>query len=157
MTSIQINVTNEFPALQGNLIALQRRLNGDLTPLMEAIGTVLENNTRQRFADKQSPTGVTWASLAPKTVKHKTNKRVTKDGVTATGVLVESGDLFRSIISVASNGRLEVGTDREYGVFHQIGIVGENLPARPFLGIGDDDKNEINNVVNDYLRGLIHG
>lgn len=154
MTSIQINITNNFPQIAENLTSLQQQLNGDLTPLMQAIGVVLENNTRQRFANKKSPDGISWAELLPQTVQYKKNKRVSKKGVTAVGILVESGDLFRSITSQASNGRLEVGTDRQYGIFHQIGM--NNMPARPFIGIGDDDKDEVNNVINDYLRSLIN-
>lgn len=154
MASIQINATDEFPLLTERLTELQQALNGDLTPLMQAIGAVLENNTRQRFANKKSPDGTNWAELLPQTVQYKKNKRVSKKGVTAVGILVESGDLFRSIASQASNGRLEVGTDRQYGIFHQIGM--NNMPARPFIGVGDDDRDEVNNVINDYLRSLIN-
>lgn len=155
MASIQINPTDEFPILVERLTELQERLNGDLTPLMQAIGVVLENNTRQRFTDKQSPDGVSWQSLAPATVKRKKNKSVSKDGVTATGILVETGDLFKSITSLATHSKVEVGTDRHYGKYHQLGGVG--LPARPFLGIDDDDKDEVNNVINDYLVGVVNG
>lgn len=146
MTSIQINPTDEFPLLVERLTELQERLNGDLTPLMEAIGVVLENNTRQRFADKKSPDGVSWQSLAPATVKRKKN---------GTKILVESGDLFRSITNRATNGKVEVGVTKDYGIYHQIGIA-NRLDARPFIGISDDDKDEVNNVINDYLTGLVH-
>lgn len=52
MASIQINPTDEFPLLVERLTDLQERLNGDLTPLMQGIGKVLEDNTRQRIANK---------------------------------------------------------------------------------------------------------
>lgn len=154
MASIQINPTDEFPLLVERLTELQERLNGDLTPLMKGIGKVLEDNTRQRIANKKSPTGVTWQSLAPATVARKTNKRVSKNGVTAEGILVETGNLFDSILHVATHSKVEVGTNKHYGKYHQLGGVG--LPARPFLGIDDDDKDEVNNVINDYLTGLVH-
>lgn len=159
MTTLTIDATHEFPALQENLNTLKERLNGDLTPLMQAIGVVLEGSTRQRFADKKSPTGVTWASLAPATIKRKKNKSVSKDGVTVIGTLVERGDLFKSITSHANKDSVSVGTDRKYGIWHQIGIASEtkDMPARPFLGISGADKDEVYNIINDYLQGDIHG
>lgn len=159
MVALIINPTHEFPILQENLEVLYGRLDGDLTPLMRAIGVVLEGSTRQRFADKKSPDGISWANLMPETIARKKNKSVTKQGVTAVGTLVEHGDLFKSITSHANKDSVSVGTDRKYGIWHQIGIASEtkDMPARPFLGISGADKDEVYNIINDYLQGDIHG
>lgn len=154
MTQISIDASGEFPALTERLSALEQRLNGDLTPLMQAIGAVLENSTRERFADKKSPDGVSWANLMPNSAKHKTNKSHTKKGVTAkVGILVESGDLFKSITSHADKYETSVGTPESYGVHHQFGTT--HMPARPFLGISTDDRQTIQEMINDYLEEIL--
>lgn len=145
---MQIDVTHDIPALNEHLTALQQRLNGDLTPLMQAIGSVLEGSTRQRFVDKQSPNGVAWAVLMPSTVKAKNGR---------SNILVDSGDLIRSITFHASNDSVMIGTDRPYGKYHQTGTKKANgntkMVARPFLGLSEDDKSEIGDLINDFLAG----
>lgn len=153
MVALIINPTHEFPILQENLEVLYGRLDGDLTPLMRAIGVVLEGSTRQRFADKKSPDGISWANLMPETIARKKNKSVTKQGVTAVGTLVEHGDLFRSVTSHADKYSVSVGTNREYDIFHQLGT--QTMDERPFLGISDDDEDEIYHVINDYLGNAL--
>ncbi len=145
---MQINVTDQIPALNEHLTALQQRLNGDLTPLMQAIGSVLEGSTRQRFADKQSPNGVSWAVLMPSTVKAKNGR---------SNILVDSGDLLRSITFHASNDSVVIGTDRPYGKYHQTGTKkadgSTKMVARPWLGLSEQDQFDINDLIMDFLAG----
>lgn len=145
---MQINVTSQIPALNAHLSELQQRLNGDLTPLMWAIGSVLEGSTRQRFADKKSPNNVAWAILAPATIKRKINK-----SSNGQGILVESGDLMRSITFYASRDSVIVGTDRPYGKYHQTGT--KHMPMRPFLGLSAQDQADIGDLINDFLAGAL--
>ena len=145
---MQIDVTHDIPALNEHLATLQQRLNGNLTPLMQAIGSVLEGSTRQRFADKQSPNGVAWAVLMPSTVKAKNGR---------SNILVDSGDLIRSITFHASNDSVVVGTDRPYGKYHQTGTKKANgttkMVARPWLGLSQQDQFDINDLIVGYLAG----
>lgn len=145
---MQIDVTHDIPALNEHLATLQQRLNGNLTPLMQAIGSVLEGSTRQRFADKQSPNGVAWAVLMPSTVKAKNGR---------SNILVDSGDLIRSITFHASNDSVVIGTDRPYGKYHQTGTKKANgttkMVARPWLGLSQQDQFDINDLIVGYLAG----
>lgn len=141
---MQINVTSQIPALIEHASEIRQRLNGDLTPLMTAIGSVLEGSTRQRFADRESPNGVAWAVLMPATIDAKNGRG---------NILVDSGDLMRSITFHASSDSVIVGTDRPYGKYHQTGT--KNMPMRPFLGISEQDKAEIGDLINDFLAGQI--
>lgn len=145
---MQINVTDQIPALNEHLTALQQRLNGDLTPLMQAIGSLLEGSTRQRFADKVSPNGVAWAVLMPSTVKAKNGR---------SNILVDSGDLIRSITFHASNDSVVIGTDRPYGKYHQTGTKkadgSTKMVARPWLGLSQQDQFDINDLIMDFLAG----
>lgn len=145
---MQIDVTHDIPALNEHLATLQQRLNGNLTPLMQAIGSVLEGSTRQRFADKQSPNGVAWAVLMPSTVKAKNGR---------SNILVDSGDLIRSITFHATSDSVVVGTDRPYGKYHQTGTKkaddSTKMVARPWLGLSQQDQFDINDLIVGYLAG----
>ena len=145
---MQIDITHDIPALNEHLTALQQRLNGNLTPLMQAIGSVLEGSTRQRFADKQSPNGVAWAVLMPATVKAKNGR---------SNILVDSGDLIRSITFLASSDSVLIGTDRPYGKYHQTGTKkadgSTKMVARPWLGLSQQDQFDINELMVGYLAG----
>lgn len=143
---MKIDVDHQIPALNEQLIQLRQRLNGDLTPLMWAIGTILENSTRQRFADKKDPDGVSWEMLAPSTVRQKKNQ-----SGTAQGILVEKGDLLRSITFHANGYSVVIGTDRPYGKYHQTGT--QNMPKRAFLGVSKQDESDIGDLINDFLAG----
>lgn len=145
---MQIDVTHDIPALNEHLTALQQRLNGDLTPLMQAIGSVLEGSTRQRFADKKSPNGGAWVVLMPSTIKAKNGR---------SNILVDSGDLIRSITFHASSDSVVIGTDRPYGKYHQTGTKKANdetkMVARPWLGLSQQDQFDINDLIVGYLAG----
>ena len=138
---MHITVTHDLPELNQHLTTLYERLNGNLTPLMSAIGAILESSTRERFSTKKAPNGTTWKSLLPDTLKSKGNNNI----------LVFKGDLMRSITFHASSESVVVGTDRHYGKYHQLG--GINLVARPFLGLSEDDKSTISDLIQDFIDG----
>lgn len=138
MTQVVINASHDLPLLQDNITQLTQKL-GDLTPLMDAIGGLLEGSTRQRFADKQAPNGVKWADLLPNTQDKKGNNNI----------LVQSGDLMASITHHANATSTMVGTSESHGVYHQFGTA--HMTARPFLGLSDDDKNDIYELINEHL------
>lgn len=141
MTQITIDVSDDLPILQNNLETLNQRLDGDLTRLMDEIGSILEDSTRQRFYDKTDPTGAQWANLLSSTQDKKGNNKI----------LVQIGDLMASITHHANATSTTVGTPKIYGVYHQFGT--KNMAVRPFLGLSDDDKQDIYAKINHYLAG----
>lgn len=116
---------------------------GDLTPLMRDIGRYLEGATEQRFADKKAPSGLSWANLLPSTQQRKGDNNI----------LIDSGDLVSSITHYTSGDSVTVGVSEPYGVYHQLGT--PKMVARPFLGLSDNDKNEIGWLINDYLERVL--
>lgn len=163
MVQMSLDVSNDLPLLQDNVEALREKL-GDLTPLMDAIGNLLEAGTRQRFADKKAPDGTAWANLMPSTQAQKGNNNI----------LVFSSNLEQSITHHADPYSVSVGTPESYGVYHQFGtdpytirpknkkalafgggvykqVQHTGLPARPFLGLSDDDKADIYELINEHL------
>lgn len=133
------------------------------TPVMSAIGTGLVASTHRRFVTQTSPDGAAWAGLHPAYRAIKRNSRI----------LTESGRLRGSVNEQAGNDYVRVGTNVIYGAIHQFGgtIVPKNashlvfrlatgvvmansvtLPARPYLGISDDDEEMIAETVFRFLR-----
>lgn len=139
---MQLTITHQLPQLNDYIGQLYQRLGGDLTPLMLAIGSILENSTRECFSSKTAPDGTSWQQLKPSTVKQKKGR--------GGGILVERGDLMKSITHHATSHSVAVGTDRHYGKYHQVGT--KHMPARPFLGISASDDDNIQDVLNQFLR-----
>lgn len=136
------------------VVAALRRLlsaGADMEPVFRSIGERLLINTRARFGKQESPEGVAWAPLSETTKKLK--KRNKNKILTASGYL---HDLLRYQASATG---VEVGTDREYGAMHQFGgvtspkswIPGKTIPARPFLGLSEGDRQDILSIVRDHL------
>ena len=71
---LYFSANHGLPQLAANIQALEDKLGGDLTPLMDAIGLLLENSTRERFETKRDPEGISWAQLKPQTIERKRNK-----------------------------------------------------------------------------------
>ncbi len=168
---MQLDVTNELPQLNERLKGVYDHLNGDLTPLMERIGGIVENSTRQRFEDEESPNGVSWEQLMPSTVAvKKGNKKILK----------ASSHLMNSITYHADKTSVVVGTPELYGKYHQTGtdpyiiepktkkalktpygvfkkVHHTGLPARPFLGLSEDDKDDILDALNYFIEETWRG
>lgn len=145
----------------GDLDAAILRL-GPLTdfepgPLMSAIGALGESQTARRITDeKTSPDGVAWAP-----------------NMNGTSILLETGrNLLGSLAWRASDDEAEWGASWEYAHVHQdgativpksakallfrignrtIGAKRVTIPPRPFIGLSDENRSEIRELVTDML------
>lgn len=126
------------------LAALRRLLAAgtDMEPVFRSIGERMLINTRSRFVRQESPEGVAWAPLSP---AYRAAKKKNKDKI-----LTARGYLFDTLRYQASASGVEFGTDRIYGATHQFGRDG--IPARPFLGLSEGDRQDILSIVSDHLR-----
>ena len=129
----------------------------DMTPAMRDIGEHLLNTTRERFVDQKAPDGKLWATLSPVT---RERKRRNKDKI-----LTLEGYLRGNLAYRAGPDQVEVGSPSIYAGTHQFGakkgafgktargapIPWGDIPARPFLGLSDDDQDEIGRIVARYL------
>lgn len=139
---------------------LHRRM-GDLSPLMERIGSVLEESVLHRFETTTGPDGARWSPSI---------RAREKGGKT----LTDSGRLKLSINYRASSSSVAVGTNVIYAAIHQFGgtirpksakrltfrlpgglgvrsVAQVIMPGRPFLGFDADDREEIEAQVEDYV------
>ena len=133
----------------------------DATPLYDEIGAAMVLSTQQRFENSTGPGGSPWpASIRAQTEGGKT--------------LIDSTRLLASITHIPGPNFVEIGTNVLYAAVHQLGAVikavnfdnltfkiGDQfiskpevtIPARPFLGIDDDDESEILAIIRDWLEG----
>lgn len=118
---------------------------GSLEPVFRDIGESLLISHRERFDRAVSPDGVPWPDLSP---AYQQRKRRNRDKI-----LVLDGWL-RQLNYAASGTELRIGTDRVYGATHQFGDPSRNIPARPFLGLDDAERNELLDALADWLADL---
>ena len=150
-----------------------------LRPLMKAIGEVLVDSTKQRFRDGRSPDGSPWAGNSPVTILQymerfstsfsKRTGRITKAGTNrATSkqpLIGESKSLSRTINYRVVGNTVLVGSPMEYAATQQFGarrgqfgntrtgrpIPWGNIPARPYLGLSDHDRQTVVNLAREHL------
>ena len=142
-------------------VRLQALTDFDLRPLMDALGFEGEAQTRRRIeTEKTSPDGVPW----------EPNK-------TGNPTLERDGHLLNSITyNLLGDDAVEWGSNRVYAAIHQFGgtitakdapylqfqINGQwvrvnkvEIPARPYLGISEKNWQDMADIINDFLDGLL--
>lgn len=158
--------------LEGDVRKLIKRLKNlegaDIKGTGRALAESLRTSTRERFKTEKSPEGKPW----------KKSIRASQEGGTT---LTDSAALKNSIKSSADNSGFAVGTNKIYARTHQFGEKGRKItikaktskglvfkigdswirkkqvsvnikiPARPFLGISEDDMEEIKHTLEDVL------
>lgn len=122
------------------------RQGGNLTDLFQEFGEHLLISHRERWGRQESPDGTPWAELNP---KYQARKKKNQDKI-----LILEGDLLDGLRYQASGEALLFGTDRPYGATHHFGDPNRNIPARPFLGMTDDDKTMLLEIAADHLLEL---
>jgi phage virion morphogenesis protein len=157
MVSIKIN-EDEITAV---LDRLQKHLT-DMTPVMSEIGEMLVDSTKQRFTQGASPEGRAWAPKSQTTI----------DAYIARGDRVDFRPLFGPTGRLSSEINYQAtDTSVEWGsaliqaaVMHfgaAKGAFGSDtsgrsipwgtIPARPFIGLSDQDRSNIKETVYEWL------
>lgn len=114
----------------------------NMRPAFERIGQELVTSTVRRFEQGVGPDGAPWRPSA---------RAAEQDGRT----LVDKGHLRDSIQHIASSDEVVVGSNVIYAAIHQLGSGDlerpKNIPARPFLGVDDEDGDAIVDIVRRFL------
>lgn len=150
MAGVRYSVRLNDSEIQEALNQLIKR-GTDLTPAMANIGEELLISHDQRFRDQKSPDGIPWAPLSETTKSLKTKNVDT--------ILVLNGLLSGTLNYQASSDNLLFGSPLEYAATHQFGrvtspnsmIPNKAIPARPFLGVDENDRGMILETLSDYL------
>lgn len=143
-----------------NLIALGRNAGA----AMADIAAIGESSTRQRFRTETGPDGQRW-------------KPSLRARITGGRTLTKDGHLSGSISARHGRDFAEWGVNRIYAAIHQFGgeirakggslrfrlagggfaqVKQVTMPARPFLGVSDDDRDDILDVIQTRIQGAVH-
>jgi phage virion morphogenesis protein len=150
--------------------ALERLLELSARPetLLRPIGSLLVASTTRRFATNVAPDGSAWPQL------NRAYDAYRRSGP----MLVQSSALRNSITFVAGASELRVGSNMIYAAVHQFGAVikpknakalafrmgasgglirvrSVTIPARPYLGISDDDAADIVELTQATISRLL--
>lgn len=121
----------------------------DMTPVMKAIGELLVRSTKQRFLKGQAPDGSAWKAKSPVTLARSRDSRP---------LFGPNNRLNREIFPESGSDFVEVGSPQPYAAMMQFGgtkarfpHLWGNIPARPFLGISQEDED---NILAEIAEGL---
>lgn len=120
--------------------------------IYDEIGAAQVLETQMRFELEEGPDGRRWVALSDVTIDLRAKK-----GSTSFRKLRDSTDLYDSIAHrVLPRGGVQIGVTRTYGRIHQLG--GEagrgkktKIPARPYLGVSEEGKREIETIIRAAL------
>lgn len=149
MSGVQLQVTIDDTEVRAALAGAEERAT-DMTPAFDEIGATVVSHTLLRFASQTDPDGHPWTPLSPVTVALR--------GGGNPHILVNHGILRGSITHIAHSNEVEIGTNVVYGAIQQLGgDTGRghrvHIPARPYLGIDQADREDIPDILGRFLVG----
>lgn len=161
MFRYELNIDTFSPALVGIASELD-----DLSPVMRQIGRQMIESTKQRFPRGEAPDGTKWAPKSPATLAaygaRKSNRIDTRPLFGPTGLLSQQ------IFYDATRDGVEWGSNRVQAAVMQWGaakgafgttargapIPWGTIPARPFIGVSQDDETQIVQILTEWLQWL---
>lgn len=166
----QFSITVDDASVMAALARMRQRTD-NLGPLLMAIGEDLVASTKQRFSTATAPDGTPWALNSEITISRylglssanfKKDGSLSKKGEARLAgkkpLTGETGSLGQQIHYQINGNVLEVGSTMEYAAMQQFGgkradfpNLWGDIPARPFLGLSEQDILAINEAVSDYL------
>lgn len=154
-------VTLQFQGLDRAQAAIERLSGLEKFELLDTIGRLVQLQTRHRLkVDKEGPQGEVWPA----------NRK-------GSDLLYDTGALHDSIDYVVNADDVTIGSPLVYAAIHHFGGVikpkngkalvftagGETftvksvtMPARPYIGISPGNADDIESVVGDFLKELVH-
>lgn len=139
-----------FDISQGLLDAqalVQRMIDEDGDELLVSISELVVGQTKVRiYEEKRAPDSAAWpAWSAEYAATRKPNH----------SLLLSSGDLADSIQPFAAGGEAGVGSNLVYAATQQFGSEDGRVPARAYLGVSDENREEIELLAQDWFEGMI--
>lgn len=144
----------------------------DLRPALLEIGEDIAKSTRRRFVTSTAPDGTPWAPNSQVTIdrylgvfrgSYKKDGSLSKKGEARKGskkpLIGESKDLATTItFQLDGTKAVMIGSNKPYAAMQQFGgtkarwpHLWGDIPARPFLGLSDDDRRNVLDTVTSYL------
>ncbi len=146
-----ITITLDDADMRRAFSTLRQRFS-NTTHIMDEIGEILLGSTQERFKTGIGPDGIAWVSL-----KRESRKPLVKGGTLRDQISTRAGDGWVEIHAAANYARFhQEGTQGPYdirpkdkkavkvpGVGARKKVTHPGIPARPFMGISDDDRKQI--------------
>ena len=131
-------------AVTGALTRLAAAMD-DMTPIMQSIGELLLQSTQDRLKDGKSPDGTAFAPRSEATLANYARRNL-RFGLP----LYQSGEMYNQMNAESGSDYVEIGTTVIQAAMMQFGgtkaqfpNLWGDIPARPFLGISQDDERDI--------------
>ncbi len=149
--------------VKGNL---KKKINNlqDLTQFFKNVGAyVVRQTINERFGKEQSPDGSKWQVLSQARIKQRRKRHKTGN----MKILQDTGNLRQTIekqISIARD-HVIIGSNLKYAAIHQFGGTihfkkkkgSVTIPARPYLGLNEKDKQHIAKMLQGYINRHVLG
>ena len=160
MAGARFDGTAAIEHLSGLVAALN-----DPSPLLAELGEYGLRSTRARFKTQTAPDGTAWAALQPWYQKEKRRNK--------NRILTLNGNLRGQMTwQLVGDRTVEIGRNRPYAAVHQFGATikpraakvlmfrghvakSVTIPARPYLGLSDEDRSEIVGRTLEWLQRIM--
>lgn len=152
MTAVAMEIT------AADFVHASNYLNGipdhiDVAGLELGMAAVVESQTKRRISsEKTTAKGDPWAEWSPEYAKTRHSGH---------SLLQGDDNLLTSIAFDQQGGQTIVGSPLVYAAIHQFGgKTGRNnsveIAARAYFGVSDDNEAELEEILFDYLQGVIN-
>lgn len=139
MTELIVDLAGLLPARR----KLDRLAHLRTERLLDALGSEVESQTRRRIdEEKTAPDGSAWDEWS----EDYADRRPAKGGL-----LELDGSLLDSITYDVQTDAIVVGSNLPYAGVHQDGSEDGDTPARPYLGLSDENVADLQQLVVDWL------
>ncbi|WP_155321193.1 phage virion morphogenesis protein [Desulfosarcina ovata] len=176
MAGISFQIYADEQPLRRYLKRIENRLESP-RPVLASIGEYMLRRTEERFFAQKDPQGKAWKKLSPVTLKTKKHTKILTESGNLRGRIVyrlepgavvigtnvvygaihQLGGTIRKNVQVRIHWRI---MNRAFGrpiparhvmVDSHERKMDLTIPARPFLGVNDEDRQEFENILIDYL------
>jgi phage virion morphogenesis protein len=146
---IEIKVTVKDEGVRRLLQRIGERAS-DLTPAMRLVGDIIVGSVERNFEQKRSPEGKSWQPVSERYADWKS-----RHGRNPSDILILNRILMGSLNRKASTDKVAVGVNTFYAAIHQYGGKtgrkhAADMPARPYLGVRDEDWPRMTDVLAKY-------
>lgn len=155
-------------AIRARLREISSRVS-NMSPIMKNIGDRVVEQTKRRFeSGGPAPDGTPWK--APKTPNPKRVRTLTVSGhlrddiryrpIGNNAVAIGTNRVYAAIHQLGGRTAASVILPRRkkalktpYGLFKKVNHPGSVIPARPFLGVSEENSTELLRIINEYIAG----
>lgn len=142
--AVKNGVSLNWGGLDKTMLKAAQKL-GNKQALLDSVGEALVSGTLARFDAEEDPEGNKW----------KPSRRAQEEGGKT---LSDTAILRRSVEYATAGDNVMVGSNLPYARIHQKGgKTGKGhkvaMPARPYLGVSAEDREEVRATIADFLAG----